>query len=114
VEDDDDDMEIDLENPDDVKIIEQEFLNLYNSDEQFRQSFGEEALDLEPLQKYHIIDTYNKHGFEAVLALLINSADQSGILKQMDANGQSDIMGEMGGQQEESVIEHNGKKYTRI
>jgi len=32
----------------------------------------------------------------------------------MDANGQSDIMGEMGGQQEESVIEHNGKKYTRI
>lgn len=80
-------MEIDLENPEDVKIIEQEFLNLYNSDEQFRQSFGEEALDLEPLQKYHIIDTYNKHGFEAVLALLINSADQSGILKQMDANG---------------------------
>lgn len=68
-------MEIDLENPEDVKIIEQEFLNLYNSDEQFRQSFGEEALDLEPLQKYHIIDTYNKHGFEAVLALLINSAD---------------------------------------
>jgi hypothetical protein len=42
-------MEIDLENPDDVKIIENEFLNLYNSDEQFRQSFGEEALDLEPL-----------------------------------------------------------------
>jgi hypothetical protein len=36
MEDDDDDMEIDLENPDDVKIIEQEFLNLYNSDEQFR------------------------------------------------------------------------------
>lgn len=34
----------------------------------------------------------------------------------MDANGQSDIMGDpdLGGQQEESVIEHNGKKYTRI
>jgi hypothetical protein len=32
----------------------------------------------------------------------------------MDANGQSDIMGELGQQQEESVIEHNGKRYTRI
>jgi hypothetical protein len=107
-------MEIDLENPEDVKIIEQEFLNLYQQDEQFRESFGDEALELEPIQKYHIIDTYNKQGFQAVLALLINSADQSGILKQMDANGQSDIMGDLAGQGEESVIEHNGKKYTRI
>ena len=49
-----------------------------------------------------------------MLALLINSADQSGILKQMDANGTSDIMNDLGTQQEESVIEHNGKKYTRI
>jgi hemin uptake protein HemP len=32
----------------------------------------------------------------------------------MDANGQSDIMGDLAGGGEESVIEHNGKKYTRI
>jgi hypothetical protein len=40
---------------------------------------------------------------EAVLALLAASADQSGILQQMDANGLSDM--EMQGEGE-SIIEH--------
>jgi len=48
---------------------------------------------------------------DAVLALLTTSADQSGIMQQMDNNGQSE---EMGAQGEESMIEHNGKKYSRI
>jgi len=34
--DDDDDINIDLDDPEDVKIIEREFLNLYNQDEMFR------------------------------------------------------------------------------
>jgi hypothetical protein len=45
---------------------------------------------------------------EAVLVLLTESADQSGL--QMDAHGQSDMMG-MENAGEESVIEHNGKKF---
>ena len=45
---------------------------------------------------------------EAVLVLLTESADQSGL--QMDANGQSDMLG-MDNAGEESVIEHNGKKF---
>ena len=32
------------ENPEDVKVIHDEFKKLYDSDENFRQSFGEEAL----------------------------------------------------------------------
>jgi hypothetical protein len=43
-------------------------------------SFGEEALSLGPLQKYQIIDAYNKNGMEAVMALLTTSADQSAIM----------------------------------
>jgi hypothetical protein len=44
---------------------------------------------------------------EAVLALLTTSADQSGIEQHLDQNT-SNAAGE------ESVIEHNGKKYQRI
>ena len=42
-------LDIDLENPEDVKVIHDEFKKLYDSDENFRQSFGEEALQLMPL-----------------------------------------------------------------
>ena len=79
-DDDGEELDIDLENPDDVQVIHDEFRKLYDSDENFRQSFGEEALQLQPLQKYQIIEAYNKNGMEAVLALLANSADQSAIL----------------------------------
>jgi len=103
------DVDIDLEDPEDVKIIEQEFRKLYEKDDDFKTNFGEEAFELGPLQKYQIIDAYNKNGMDAVLALLTTSADQSGIMQQMDGNGQPDE-----GQGEESVIEHNGKKYSRI
>jgi len=48
---------------------------------------------------------------DAVLALLTTSAYQSGIMQQMEGNGQSDMDAGAG---EESVIEHNGKKYSRI
>jgi hypothetical protein len=63
-------MDIDLDDPEDVKIIEQEFRKLFDNDPQFSKNFGEEAFDLEPLQKYQIIDAYNKNGMQAVLALL--------------------------------------------
>ena len=43
-DDDGEELDIDLENPDDVKVIHDEFRKLYDSDENFRQSFGEEAL----------------------------------------------------------------------
>ena len=42
-------MDIDLENPNDVKIIEDEFLKLYQQDDPFRNNFGEEAFELEPI-----------------------------------------------------------------
>lgn len=104
-------VDIDLEDPDDVKLIEQEFRKLYERDDDFKNNFGEEAFELDPLQKYQIIDAYNKNGMEAVLALLAASADESGILQQMDANGLSDM--EMQGEGE-SIIEHEGKKYQKI
>ena len=44
MDDDGEELDIDLENPDDVKVIHDEFRKLYDSDENFRQSFGEEAL----------------------------------------------------------------------
>ena len=74
-EEEEEEMDIDLDNPEDVKIIEREFEKIYESDEQFRTSFGQEAFDLNPIQKYHIIDAYNKNGMDAVLALLTTSAD---------------------------------------
>lgn len=76
-EEEEEDVDIDLEDPEDVKIIEQEFRKLYDKDEDFRTNFGEDAFELGPLQKYQIIDAYNKNGMEAVLALLTTSADQS-------------------------------------
>jgi len=40
-------VDIDLEDPDDVKVIESEFKNLYDRDNEFRESFGEAAFDLD-------------------------------------------------------------------
>lgn len=73
-------VDIDLEDPNDIKIIESEFKKLYDQDENFRSSFGEEAFELDAVQKYQIIEAYNSNGMEAVLALLADSADQSGIM----------------------------------
>jgi len=38
----DEEVEIDLENEEDIKIIEKEFLTMVNSDDRFRENFGEE------------------------------------------------------------------------
>lgn len=70
-------MDIDLENPEDVKIIETEFQKLYENEEKFKNDFGEEMFELSPLQKYQIIDAYNKDGMAAVMALLNQSVDHS-------------------------------------
>ena len=79
-EDDEEEVDIDLEDPEDVKVIEMEFKKLYDKDDEFKTNFGEEAFELGPLQKYQIIDAYNKNGMQAVLALLTTSANESGIL----------------------------------
>ena len=42
-------MDIDLENPEDVKIIENEFKKLYENEEKFQNDFGEEMFELSPL-----------------------------------------------------------------
>ena len=42
-------MDIDMNNPEDVKIIHNEFQKLYDADEQFRESFGPESLELLPM-----------------------------------------------------------------
>ena len=103
-------MDIDLENPEDVKIIENEFQKLYENEEKFKNDFGEEMFELSPLQKYQIIDAYNKNGMDAVMALLNQSADQSqnasAMMQQLDMQGHMEA--------DESVIEHEGKRYTRI
>ena len=49
---DEEEMDIDLENPEDVKIIESEFQKLYENEEKFKNDFGEEMFELSPLQKY--------------------------------------------------------------
>jgi hypothetical protein len=48
------------------------------------------------------------------LALLTTSANESGIINQLDPQDQNISDMDMMGQEEESVIEHEGKKYTRI
>jgi len=47
---------------------------------------------------------------QAVLELLTTSADQSAIMQQMDPNHSGLEME----QEDESIIEHEGKKYSRI
>jgi len=42
-------MDIDLDDPEDVKIIEQEFQKLFDNDPQFQKNFGEEVFELDPL-----------------------------------------------------------------
>lgn len=78
--DEEEEVDIDLDDPEDVKVIEMEFKKMYDKDDEFRTNFGEEAFELGPLQKYQIIDAYNKNGMQAVLALLTTSANESGIL----------------------------------
>ena len=80
-EDEEEELDIDLDNPEDIKIIEREFMKIYETDEQFSTSFGKEAFELAPIQKYQIIDAYNQNGMHAVLAMLKNSADQSTIMQ---------------------------------
>ena len=46
---DEEEMDIDLENPEDVKIIENEFQKLYENEEKFKNDFGEEMFELSPL-----------------------------------------------------------------
>ena len=70
-------MDIDLENPEGVKIIENEFQKLYENADKFKADFGDEMFELSPLQKYQIIDAYNKNGMDAVMALLNQSVDHS-------------------------------------
>ena len=41
-DDDVEELEIDLENEEDIKIIEDQFLQMVNSDERFRTNFGDE------------------------------------------------------------------------
>ena len=47
-----------------MKIIEEEFRKLFEKDEDLKNNFGEDAFDLGPLQKYQIIDAYNKNGID--------------------------------------------------
>jgi len=111
-------MDIDFEDPEDVKIIEEEFQKLYQNDDQFRTNFGEEAFELGPIQKYQIIDAYNKNGMEGVLNLLSSSADQSALIEQMEGNqnlpnnAQNNVDGS--GADDDGVVYHEGKKYNRI
>lgn len=115
-------MDIDFEDPEDVKIIEEEFQKLYQNDDQFRTNFGEEAFELGPVQKYQIIDAYNKNGMEGVLNLLSSSADQSALVEQMDGNqnfpnnAQTAVVGNdvSNGGEDDGVVFHEGKKYNRI
>ena len=44
---DDDALEIDLDNPDDVKVIEQEFQKLYDEISDLRIEYGEGLLNIE-------------------------------------------------------------------
>uniref|UniRef100_A0A7S3MYC2 Uncharacterized protein n=1 Tax=Strombidium inclinatum TaxID=197538 RepID=A0A7S3MYC2_9SPIT len=98
--------EINLDDPEDVKIIEEEFKKLFDRDENFRKSFGEEAFDLAPIQKYQIIDAYGKGGMQEVLGLLSSSADPSGIISQHEDPDMPE--------EDLSKVYHNGKVYNRI
>ena len=49
------------------------------------------------------MEAYNKNGMDAVLTLLANAADQSGILAQME-------LLEADGEKEADVVWHEGKK----
>ena len=69
------------------------------------------------MQKYQIIDAYNKNGMEAVLALLSSSADQSALLENLPEGEQraapTDTNNASTGE-DDSVVIHEGKRYNRI
>lgn len=111
-EEEDVDVEINLDDPEDQQLIEQEFKKLYERDEQFRTSFGQEAFELAPLQKYQIIDAYNQNGMEAVIALLSQSQEESDIMKAIDGQNRSDA--NLDDDNDESIIQHKGVKYQKI
>jgi hypothetical protein len=71
--DEEDNVEIDLENPEDVRLIEEEFNKLINKEQDLKNIFGDEVYDLDPIVKYQIMDLYNTNGMEAVIAHLTNA-----------------------------------------
>ena len=72
----DSDDGLDLENPEDIKLINNEFMEIYNADKEFRESFGESAHELPPYHKYQIIDVYNHRGMEGVYMLMLERTKQ--------------------------------------
>ena len=57
--------------------IEQQFLNIYETDQYFRDQLSEEALALDVEQKQQIIDAYNQNGTQGVLEMLQNHQELS-------------------------------------
>ena len=59
--------------------------------------------ELSPLQKYQIIDAYNKNGMDAVFALLNKSVD----------NPVSEVLAGLN-DDDDAYVMHEGKRYLRI
>ena len=99
-------MDIDLDNPEDAKVVEDEFKKLY-ADPNFSRLIGEEALELDALQKYQILEAYNKNGIEGVMMLMQGSAG---------AEQRSPTDGGSPGKEEddEELLYKNGKAYSRV
>ena len=98
-------MDIDLDNPEDAKVVEDEFKKLY-ADPNFSRLIGEEALELDALQKYQILEAYNKNGVEGVMLLMQGSA---GAEQRSPTDG-----GSPGKEDDEELLYKNGKAYSRV
>jgi hypothetical protein len=77
--------------PEEEKQIEDEFMKMYTQDEKLREVLGADPSTLKIQEKYQIIMAYKKGG--GVQGLL---------------DGQEEPEGD------ESVLEHNGKKFRRV
>jgi hypothetical protein len=74
---------------DDEKIIEEEFNKIYQTDDKLREILGADPSTLTVKEKYQILVAYKKGG------------------------GVQGLVGEEG-EEEESIIEHDGKKFKRV
>jgi hypothetical protein len=65
-ENDQNEVEIDLGDPEDIKLIVVEFQKLFDEVEDLKILYGEALLEIEVFQKYQVIDAYHRSGIAGI------------------------------------------------
>ena len=85
----DDEGKMEEMDPEEVKMIEEQFRDIYTSDPKLREMIGGDPTTLNVKEKFQILMAYKKGGIQG-------------------------LMGEGEEEEDESVIVHQGKKFRRV